>query len=147
MGDTGGGRVKRFWITAALGWALIAWGLRGIFDHHIDTRPSELARFFVGGALVHDLLFAPIVIVAGVVVARAVPPAWRAYVQAALIISGVLALIAYPEVRDYARILHNPTSLPHNYTANLGVVIAFVWVATAVVVVFVRRRGHSRRRL
>jgi hypothetical protein len=59
----------------------------------------------------------------------------------------VLALIAYPEVRDYARILHNPTSLPHNYTANLGVVIAFVWVATAVVVVIARRRGHSRRRL
>jgi hypothetical protein len=67
-------------------------------------------------------------------------------VQAALIISGVLALVAYPEVRDYARILHNPTSLPHNYTANLAVVIGAVWVATAVVAVIVRarRRSHSR---
>jgi hypothetical protein len=131
-----------FWITALVGWGLIGWGLRGIFLHHVDTRPTNLAKFFLGGALVHDLIFAPLVILGGYLIARAVPKSWRAYVQVALMISGVLALVAYPEVRDYARILHNPTSLPHNYTANLAVVVAAVWVATALVAAVrrVRRR-------
>jgi hypothetical protein len=131
-----------FWITALVGWGLIGWGLRGIFLHHVDTRPTNLAKFFLGGALVHDLIFAPLAILGGYLIARAVPKSWRAYVQVALIISGVLALVAYPEVRDYARILHNPTSLPHNYTANLAVVVAAVWVATALVAAVrrVRRR-------
>jgi hypothetical protein len=129
-----------FWVTALMGWGLVGWGLRGIFIHHVDTRPSNLAKFFLGGALVHDLIFAPLVILGGYLIARAVPASWRAYAQVALIISGVLALIAYPEVRDYARILHNPTSLPHNYTVNLAVVVAAVWVATAAVAVARRLR-------
>jgi hypothetical protein len=124
-----------FWISAAAGWALIFWGLRGIFHHHVDTRPSELARFFVAGALLHDLVFAPLVLVGGVAVARLAPSRWRAYVQAGLIISGGLALFAYPEVRDYARVRHNPTSLPFNYSANLAVAIGIVWAAIGVLAV------------
>ena len=98
--------------------------------HRIDTRPGQLARFFVGGALIHDVLFAPLVLLAGVAVSRLAPRRWRAYVQAALLVSGVLVLFTLPEVRDYARVLHNPTSLPHNYTVNLLVVVAVVWLVT-----------------
>lgn len=128
-----------------MGWGLIGWGLRGIFIHHVDTRPSSLARFFLGGALIHDLIFAPLVLVGGYLISRAVPASWRVYVQVAFIISGVLALIAYPEVRDYARILHNPTSLPHNYTANLAVVVGVVWLGTAIFAVVQRVRQLRRR--
>jgi hypothetical protein len=137
--------VKRgplFWISAVVGWAFIGWGLRGVFQYHIDTRPGELARFFISGALIHDLILAPVVIVVGYVVARVVPAGWRSYVQAALIVSGLLALFTYPEVRDYARVLHNPTSLPHNYTANLAIVIGVVWGATALVAMFRRMRSR-----
>jgi hypothetical protein len=80
------------------------------------------------------------VIIGGYLVSRAVPASWRVYVQVAFILSGVLALVAYPEVRDYARILHNPTSLPHNYTANLALAVAAVWFATAVVAAVRRLR-------
>jgi hypothetical protein len=117
-----------FWISAAIGWGIIGWGIRGALHHHIDTRPRELVDFFVGGALVHDLLFAPAVLILGVLVARLVPGRWRAPVQTAAIISGCLALFAWPEIRDYAKVLHNPTSLPYNYTANLAVLVAVVWV-------------------
>lgn len=120
-----------FWTSAAAGWALIAWGVRGALHHRIDTRPGQLARFFVGGALIHDLLFAPLVLLAGVAVGHLAPRRWRAYVQAALLVSGLLVLFTLPEVRDYARILHNPTSLPHNYTANLLWVVGVVWLVTA----------------
>ena len=122
-----------FWVSAAAGWAVIAWGGRGALHHHIDTRPAELGRFFVGGVVVHDLVFVPLVLAGGVVLGRTVRGRWRAPVQAALIISGCAALFAWPEVRDYARVLHNPSSLPHNYTANLLVVVVAVWVGTAAV--------------
>ena len=128
-----------FWVSAAAGWALIGWGLRGALHHHIDTRPPELARFFLGGVVLHDLVFAPVVLAAGIVLGRTVKGRSRAPLQAALFISGCAALLAWPEVRDYARILHNPSSLPHNYTANLLIVCAAVWVGTAVVAAVVSR--------
>ena len=122
-----------FWVSAVAGWALIAWGVRGALHHHIDTRPAELARFFFGGVILHDLVLVPLVLIAGVALGRTVRGRWKAPVQAALIISGCAALFAWPEVRDYARVLHNPSSLPHNYTVGLLVVVAVVWAGTAVV--------------
>jgi len=115
-------------------------GVRGALHHHIDTRPGELSRFFLGGALVHDLLFAPVVLAAGVLVARLVPPGWRAAVQGSLFVGGVTVLFAYPEIRGYAHRLHNPTSLPHNYTANTAIVLAVVVTVTLLLAVGSRRR-------
>jgi hypothetical protein len=137
-----GGRL--FWISATVGWGVIAYGLRGLLHHHVDTRPPNLATFVVGGALVHDLLFAPAILVLGVIVARTAPRRARAGIQAALIISGCLALFSYPLVRNYAKVLHNPSSLPHNYAANLALVLGIVWgVATAALLL----RGFRRRRV
>jgi hypothetical protein len=135
MGDASDGVVTRrppsFWVGAAIGWAVIAYGLRGLWHHRLDTRPANLARFVVGGALIHDLLLAPVVLLLGIALSRIVPPAIRAVVQGALIVSACLALFSWPLVRDYARVLHNPSSLPHNYTANLGIAIGLVWLVAA----------------
>ena len=120
-----------FWLSAAAGWAVIAYGLRGIFQHSLDTRPAQLARFVVGGALLHDLLVAPLVILAGVAVARAAHGRARPVVQAALVVSAIVTLFSYPVVRAYGLATNNPTSLPHNYARNLLVVLAAVWVAAA----------------
>lgn len=132
-----------FWITAGAGWAVIAFGVRGLFHHHIDTRPANLARFVVSGLVLHDLIFAPLVLAAGVVVARTVPGRVRAPVQAALFISGSLALFSYPLVRGYGHAVHNPSSLPHDYAANLALVLGLVWAgATVAVLLRLRRRDH-----
>lgn len=132
-----------FWVTAAAGWALILVGVRGVFAHRIDTRPAQLARFVVGGALIHDLLVAPVVIVLGVVLARVVRGRARAVVQAALVVTAALALFSYPLVRAYGKAARNPTSLPHNYTANLAIVLGVVWAVAAIVAV-VRLRRPTR---
>jgi hypothetical protein len=129
-----------FWVSAVAGWALIGWGVRGLLHFHVDTRPAELARFFLGGALIHDLVFAPIVLGGGVMMARLSPRRWRAYVQGTLLVIGAVVLFAYPEVRDYARVLHNPTSLPHNYTANLAVVAVGVCLLVVVIALLRSRR-------
>jgi hypothetical protein len=124
----------RFWITAAIGWGVIAWGVFGIFSNSLDTRPANLARFVVGGALLHDLLVAPLAILAGVLVARRVPARARGPVQAALVISAVVAVFAYPLVRAYGLAANNPTSLPKNYGLNLVIVLAVVWAVAGVAV-------------
>jgi hypothetical protein len=132
-----------FWLSAAVGWAIIGYGVRGLLLHHVDTRPSNLATFVVAGALLHDLVVAPILVVLGVVASRSVPARARAVVQAALIISACVALFSYPLVRGYAHRLHNPSSLPHNYTANLALVLGIVWAIAAVILGI---RLHLRRR-
>ena len=121
----------RFWISAAVGWAVIGWGVFGIFSNSIDTRPANLAKFVVGGALLHDLLVAPVVILAGVLIGRAVPARARGPVQAALVVSGIVALFAWPLVRGYGLAINNPTSLPHNYGRNLLILLGLVWAAAA----------------
>lgn len=135
----GSNRGALFWISAVAGWALIGWGLRGALHHHVDTRPASLTRFFIGGALIHDLVFAPVVLAGGVALARLVRGPARAPVQAALLISGTVVLFSYPEIRGFAHGLHNPTSLPHNYTANTAIVVGVVWVGVLAVAI-VRRR-------
>lgn len=130
----------RFWISAAVGWAVIGWGVVGIFRHSLDTRPANLAKFVVGGALLHDLLVAPLVILAGVLLARAVPGRARGPVQAALAVSAIVALFAWPLVRAYGLAAHNPTSLPHNYALNLVIVLGIVW-ATAGAAILLKSRG------
>lgn len=131
-----------FWISAAAGWAVIGFGLRGVFQHSLDTRPANLARFVVGGALLHDLVVAPLVIVIGVAVARAIPGRARAVVQGALAVTAIVALFSYPLVRAYGLAANNPTSLPHNYAANLLVVLGVVW-AVAALLVLLRLRSRS----
>jgi len=132
-----------FWLSAAAGWLVIAAGLRGIVVNSIDTRPGNLARFVVGGALLHDLIVAPLVIVIAVVVGRAVPGRARAVVQGALVVSAVVALFSYPLVRAYGLAANNPTSLPRNYATNLLVVLGLVWAAAAALAV-VRLRAAPR---
>ncbi len=129
----------RFWISAAVGWAAIAWGVVGIFRHSLDTRPANLAKFVVGGALLHDLLVAPVVILAGVLIARAVPARARGPVQAALVVSGIVALFSWPLVRAYGLAANNPTSLPHNYALGLLIVLGVVW-ATAGALILLKPR-------
>jgi hypothetical protein len=131
-------RGRTFWIGTAAGWGLTLYGLRGALHHSVDTRPAQLARFWIGGALAHDLLLAPAVLGIGVILARVVSRRRRA-IQQALIICGPLALFAYPEIRGYGHGLRNPTSLPHNYTANLLLVAGIVTVALAAIDA-VRRR-------
>ena len=132
-----------FWVSAALGWVIILGvGLRGILGHRIDTRPAQLARFVVGGALLHDTLVAPAVILIGFAVAKLVRGPARAPIQAALVVSAVVALYAYPLVRAYGRSTHNPTSVPRNYAWNLALVLGIVWAAACVAIV-VRRRSAA----
>ena len=129
-----------FWVGAVVGWAVIAYGVYGVFDHSVDTRPAEFARFFIGAAAAHDLLLVPTALVVGGLARRLVRAPWRAPVQAGLIASGAVALFAYPLVRGYGRVHNTPSALPRDYGEGLLVVLAAVWAVVGVVGMAAARR-------
>lgn len=137
------GRGVVFWVSAAAGWAVIAWGVAGALRHHIDSRPIDLLRFVAGGILIHDLAVVPLTLLVAVVVNRAVPAGSRRWVQVTLVIAGCLVLFAYPLLRGFGRLPTNPTVLPHDYAVNLTLVVLVVALAVALMAAVgaVRRRG------
>lgn len=132
-GDDWRGRL--FWPAVAGGWALVAVGVWGLLSDGRRTRPAESARFVVGAALAHDLVLAPVVVLAGWVTAKVVPARVRGPVQAALVVSAVVVLFAIPFVRGYGRLSTNPSILPRNYATGLVVVLTAVWAIAVVAAV------------
>ena len=83
----------------------------------------------MGSALLHDLLWLPIVAVVGAVLARAGrggrlpgPVRW------AVATSAVLVVIAWPFVRGYGRNRGNPSLLPRNYAHGLVAYLVLTWL-------------------
>jgi hypothetical protein len=133
-----------FWGCVLAGSVFMGVGLRGVFVDAERTHPLDFARWFVGGLVVHDFVFAPAVIVLGVVVSRVVPRRVRAMVQAALITSGVLLVLGVPLVRGYGERRFNPSHLPRNYGAGLLTLLAVVWCVAGLWMLASRvRRGGS----
>ncbi len=134
-------------VGLALGLPVIAYGLRGVLIDADRTHPAELARWVVGSALVADLLLVPAVIVVGAVACRATPRPWWPTVRTALMVTGSLALVAWPFVRGYGRDSANPSLLPRDYAGGLAAAVAVVWAVAAAVLAgrwAAHRRGGTR---
>ena len=96
----------------AMGVPVMAYGARGAFVDASDTHPAEVARWFVGLALLNDLVVVPFLLVGAWALRRATPAwAWPA-LRAGLIVAGTLALVGWPFVRGYGEDPTNPSRLP-----------------------------------
>lgn len=131
------------WIGLALGTPLIGWGVRGILLESARTHPTELGRWIIGSAVIHDALVLPVVLVVGVLARRAVPtPAWPP-VRWGLATTAVLAIVSWPFVRGYGRSPNNPSLLPRNYGEGVLVVLAVVWLVTGALATVAVRRART----
>ena len=95
--------------------------------------------FLVAVLLVHDGLFLPLTIGAGVLIGRIVPARLHRLVRAAAVISLAVTVVAVPLVLGRGRVPDNPSILPLHYGRGLLIIYGTVW-ATVGVVVAVRRR-------
>lgn len=140
---------RLFWLGVVAGWALIAVGVWGLVSDGARTRPQEALGFVLGAALVHDLVLAPAVVVAGWALSRVVRGRARGPVQAGVVVSSMVVLFSVPFVRGWGRVATNPSILPRDYGAGLAVVLGAVWVAVALTLVIgrwsPRRCGRSPR--
>jgi hypothetical protein len=138
-----GGRL--FWTTTALGWIIIAGAVVGAFSDRRDARPLQLVRWVIGGALIHDLLWLPLVALAGVALTRATRGRLPRVVTWGLATSVVLVIVAWPFVRGYGRQRGNPSLLPRNYAAGLAAYLALIWlVVLGFLVVGALRRAATQ---
>jgi hypothetical protein len=112
------------------GGILIVIGSAGLLHDAAETVPPAWALWFVGGVLAHDLLIAPAVAAAALLLAR-LPAPWRAALQAGLVVAGSVATAALPLVLGYGRRADNPSILPLDYPRNLVAVLLAVLVALA----------------
>lgn len=135
---------RRYWIGAALGSGIIAFGLIGALSQSGATRPAQLVTWTIGAAVFHDALLAPLVVAFGLATARWVPVAVRVPVRIGLALSGLVIAMAWPYVRGYGYRASNPSALPFAYGRNLVILLSIIWMSvTAVTVVarLVRRRA------
>ena len=116
-----------FWSGLAVGGACMAFGLVSLLSKAGATEPANFALFFVGLALVHDLMLAPAVIVLGVALRRVTPRAGRGLVLGSLVVSAVVTLFSVRLVAGWGAQPDNPSFLPRNYVLGLAAVLAVVW--------------------
>ena len=130
-----------FWGSAAVGWAIVAFGVWTLLQRAGSTKPLNFAVLFIGLAVVHDLLFAPAVSLVGRVAGPRLTSAIRTIVFTAAVVSGSLVVVALPPLQGDPA--DNMTLLPRNYAAGLVLSLAVVW-AVAGIAIAVRRLVRKR---
>ena len=131
-----------FWIGVVIGWALIAFGIRGLLQNEVDTNPTVVGRYVLEGALILDLVVAPIACAAGLLIARLLKPPLRAIIGGGFVASVVIAIYSYPFVRGYGRSPNLPSALPVNYARGLLIILAVIWLIVGALCVRGVRRMH-----
>lgn len=135
----------RWWAGLAVGGAVGLFGLAGLLADAARTMPLVWLRWLVGLLLVHDLVLAPLVQVAGRRLRDRAPEAWRWPLQLGLVTSGVLVLASVPLLAGVGRRAQpgNDSVLPGDYPRALAGVLAVVWLAVLALGVAARRRRRA----
>ena len=136
---------RSFWVGLAVGIVPMAWGVRLYLDATPDLRRRlDLAGWFVGLDLAHDLVLAPAVVALGLLVRRFVPGRARAVVQAALIATGAVLLVGLLPLLGSAD-SDNATIQPIDYGPSVAVVVAAIWMAALGTALVSAGRGRRRQ--
>ena len=135
------------WFVPALvvGWVIIGMALVGMVRDTSRTKPTELVRYVLGFALLHDLVVAPLVVLVGWLLTRFVPSVARGPVRGALALSALVAVFSWPLLRRYGEHATNNSALPLDYGRTVPIVLAAIWAVAltiiAVRIVIARRRS------
>ena len=125
------------WLFLLPGLAAVGYGVTGLLTAGPRVPLRSVLIWFVGSALLNDLLLAPIWIGLGWLAHRVLPRAARAPAMIGLAVSGLVTLVGLPFVLGYGADPGNPSFLPRDYGRNLllvdvaVLVLAAVWAAGA----------------
>ena len=140
-GDAGIGTTRNepagavFWTSVGVGWLLIGWGIWLVLSRAAETRPLNFATFFLGLALAHDLVLAPVVMGVGVALRRRAPAVAAGAIAAGLIASAIVVAYAIPLWLDRAaKTAQNPSFLPRDPVVGVAIVLALTWTVVGTIV-------------
>ncbi len=91
--------------------AVAAWAFSHMFDPEFAPFPLNLAVWFVGGALLHDLVLLPAYSAADGVARRVLPAGVLNHIRIPAAVSGVVLLVYFPRILDRQ---------PQNFERALG---------------------------
>jgi hypothetical protein len=133
---------RGFWIGLALGLPVMAYGAVELFGQAGSTRATNVAVWIGGGLLLHDLLFAPVVITAVWAIGKVLPERLRAPIRAGVLGTALVIAIGWPALRGYGNRPDNRTIHPLDYTTAVLTAMAVVWalVGAWVLVAAIDRR-------
>jgi hypothetical protein len=132
------------WLFLLPGLAAVVYGAHGLLTAGGRVPLGSWLTWFIGSALVHDLVIAPVWIGLGWLATRFLPRSARPPVVLAAAVTGVLTLVALPFVLGRGADPINSSFLPRDYGRNLLLIAAGVWVvAPAWAVLAVRRARRS----
>ncbi|MEV5715491.1 hypothetical protein AB0L41_16460 [Amycolatopsis mediterranei] len=120
-------------LLALPGLAALAWGVMLFAEYALPLRPDVFGTvgWIIGGPILNDAVIAPLTALLGIVLARVLPHPWKTPVVAGTVITGVLAILAFPLFwRPYGT-----PSMPGLHDTNPAPALAFtlaaVWLAVA----------------
>jgi hypothetical protein len=138
-----------FWVAMALGGLASLVGTIGLMRTVGDGLVS-FVTFFVGGALLIDLVAVPLASAIGGIGRRYVPATVWPAVRGALVATATLALFAAPLVTGMGGKPDNPSLRPRDYGSGLLTAIIAVWLGSAPMAIIglavSNRRTSNRRR-
>jgi hypothetical protein len=116
------------WLLLDLGWA--------------NTRSTLV--WLVGGVVLHDGVFAPLVVAAAMIAMRLVPPDRLAPFVVALVVLTPVTLAGIPELGRFGARADNSTLLDRPYWLGWSVLVTLVVVAVLAGSLATRRRTEAR---
>ncbi|QNG37771.1 hypothetical protein F1C76_15335 [Geodermatophilaceae bacterium NBWT11] len=119
------------WLFLAPGLLAVAYGFYGLLTAGGRVPIGSWLTWFVGSALVHDLVIAPLWIGLGWVATKVLPRPARGPAVVGAAVSGVLVVVALPFVLGYGAQEGNDSFLPRDYGTTLLVVVGVVLAVTA----------------
>ena len=134
------------WVQRALfavGLVVVGFGVAGLIVNADVTKPGEWATYLFGGLVLHDAVWAPIVVMGSFLIVALSPPWLTRALQVTLFVSASTALVAAPALTGFGRLANNPSILPNDYWGNLALVLAVVWLAGLAGAIRARRRGSA----
>ena len=90
----------------------------------------DAVAWMVGGALVHDVVLAPLTLLVAWLLRRVVPDSWWARVAAALVVVATVTVTAVPVLGRFGARPDNPTLLDRPYWPGWLLLVVLVAVVT-----------------
>ena len=113
-------------VIGGLGLAALGYGGWLIARWPSHTKPISLATWLVGGLDLHDGILVPATLIVGAVLALAVRPRARRYVQGFLIVAAVVTVVSVPLVIREGKAQPGQALLTQDYLLHLIWVLAVV---------------------
>jgi hypothetical protein len=138
----------RWWTGLSVGGAVGLSGLAGLLRDATKTMPLVWLKWLVGLVLIHDLVLAPLVILAGRRLRDRAPERWYWPLRLGLVASGVLVLASVPVLYGVGRRTQpgNASVLPANYPLALAGVLIVVWLGVLALGIWGATRFPTRPR-